>query len=151
MQVYNIYLYFGRTGVQISAAVLIGDRYAIGPVYPLCLSMTLVYYVQTVGWVKMKFGMEVGLGLGHFVLDGDPALPKKGTVPNFRPMFVVAKRLDGLTCHLVGGRPRPRRHCVRWRAAPTPQKGAQQPPHTYRPMSTVAKRLHISICHLVRR
>jgi len=33
----------------------------------------------------MTFGMEVGLGPGHIVLDGDPAtLPKKGTEP---PIF----------------------------------------------------------------
>ena len=30
----------------------------------------------------MALGMEVGLGPGHIVLDGDPApLPKKGTQP----------------------------------------------------------------------
>jgi len=30
----------------------------------------------------MKLGMEVGLGPGHIVLDGDPApLPKRGTAP----------------------------------------------------------------------
>jgi len=28
-------------------------------------------------------------------------LPLGGTAPNFRPMSVVAKRLDGLRCHLV--------------------------------------------------
>jgi len=41
----------------------------------------------------MVLGMEVGLGPGHIVLDGDPApLPKKGAVP---PIFGrVAKRLD---------------------------------------------------------
>jgi len=67
-----------------------------------CLSVTLVYCGQTVGWIKMKLGVEVGLGTGHLVLGGDPAtLPKRGTVPNFRPMYVVAKRLDGLRCHLV--------------------------------------------------
>ena len=51
----------------------------------------------------MALGMEVGLGPSHIVLDGDPApLPKKGTAPpNFRPMSVVAKRLDGLRWHLV--------------------------------------------------
>jgi len=34
----------------------------------------------------MTLGMEVGLGPGYIVLDGDPApLPKKGTeLPNFR-------------------------------------------------------------------
>jgi len=41
--------------------------------------MTLVYYGQTVGRVKMKRRMEVGLGPGHIVLDGDPApLPNSG-------------------------------------------------------------------------
>ena len=27
------------------------------------------------GWIKMPLGVEVGLGPGDFVLDGDPALP----------------------------------------------------------------------------
>jgi len=44
----------------------------------------------------MPLGVEVGLGEGHIVLDEDPAaLPKRGTAPNFRPMSVVVKRLDG--------------------------------------------------------
>jgi len=31
------------------------------------------------GWMKMPLGVEVGLGPGNFVLDGDPApLPQKG-------------------------------------------------------------------------
>jgi len=86
----------------------------------------------------MKLGMEVGLGLGHIVLDGDPApcpgpcllwpkgwmdqdaiwyggivsaqatvldgaqLPPKGhSPPNFWPMSILAKRLDGSTYHLA--------------------------------------------------
>ena len=53
------------------------------------------------GWIKMPLGMEVGLGPVDFVLDGDPAPPKKGTAPNYLPMSVVAKRLDGSRCHLV--------------------------------------------------
>jgi len=36
------------------------------------LSVTLVYYGQTVGLIKMKFGIQVGLGPSHIVLDGDP-------------------------------------------------------------------------------
>jgi len=57
---------------------------------------------RTVGWIKMKLGMKVGLGPGHIVLDGDPALPRRGTaVPNFGPISVVAKRLDVSRCHLV--------------------------------------------------
>jgi len=35
----------------------------------------LVYCGQTVGWIKMKLGIHVGLGPGHIVLDGDPAPP----------------------------------------------------------------------------
>jgi len=37
------------------------------------LSVTLVYCGQTVGWIKIKFGMDVGLVTGHIVLDGDAA------------------------------------------------------------------------------
>jgi len=34
-------------------------------------------------WIKMSLGMEVGLGPGDFVLDGDPAAPpqKGGGAP----------------------------------------------------------------------
>jgi len=44
----------------------------------------------------MSLGTEVaGLGPGDSVLDGDPALPRKGAQqsPTFRPMSIVAKRL----------------------------------------------------------
>jgi len=51
---------------------------------PVCLSVTLVYCGQTVGWIKMKLGMQVAVSPGHIVLDGDPApLPKKGHSPQF--------------------------------------------------------------------
>jgi len=51
----------------------------------------------------MPLGMEVGLSPGNFVFDGDPAaLLKKGAeLPNFRPMFIVAKRLDASRWHLA--------------------------------------------------
>jgi len=53
----------------------------------------------------MPLGTEVGLAPVDIVLDGNPApLPKKRHSPsptNFRPMSVVAKRLDGLICHLI--------------------------------------------------
>jgi len=39
------------------------------------VSVTLVYCGQMVGWIKMKLGMQVGLGRGHTVLDGNPAFP----------------------------------------------------------------------------
>jgi len=56
-----------------------------------CLSVTFVYCGQTVGWFKMKLGVEVGLDPGHIVLNVDPdPPPQKGTAPNFRPMSIVA-------------------------------------------------------------
>jgi len=42
----------------------------------------------------MKPGTEVGLGPGYIVLGPSP-LQKGGTAPNFPPMSVVVKRLDG--------------------------------------------------------
>jgi len=54
---------------------------------------------QTAAWIKTPLGTEVGLGPGDIVLDWDPAASpsqKGGTAPNFRPMSVVVKRLDGL-------------------------------------------------------
>jgi len=38
-------------------------------------------------WIKMPLGMEVGLGPGDFVLDGDPATQKGAGAPDFWPMF----------------------------------------------------------------
>jgi len=52
----------------------------------------------------MPLGTEVGLGLRDIVFDVDPATPrKKGTPtqPNFWPMSIVAKRLDGWRRRLV--------------------------------------------------
>jgi len=46
------------------------------------LSVTLVYCGQTVGWIKMKLGMQVGLVPGHTAIGGDTApLPQRGTAP----------------------------------------------------------------------
>jgi len=52
----------------------------------------------------MPLGTELGLGLGHIVLDGDPASPsERGTAAalTFWAMSVVAKQLDGSRCYLV--------------------------------------------------
>ena len=40
---------------------------------PVWLSVTFVHCGQTVGRIKTKLGMRVGLGPCHIVLDGDPA------------------------------------------------------------------------------
>jgi len=67
-------------------------------VLSVCLSVTLVYCGQTVGWIKVPLGAEVGLGPRNNVSDGDAAPPRKGAqqiLPTFRPMSIVAKQLDG--------------------------------------------------------
>jgi len=48
------------------------------------------------GWIKMPLGMEVGLGPGDFVLDGDPSSPpqKGDRAPNFRPMSMPNGWMD---------------------------------------------------------
>ena len=57
---------------------------------------------RTAGWIKMPLGAEVGLGPGDIVLDGD-ARPPKGhsSLPTFRSMSIVGKRLDRSRCHMV--------------------------------------------------
>ena len=70
----------GRTVLQTVAQN--GSPYAIRPLSVLsCLSVTLVYCGQTVVWIKILLGMEVGLCPGNIVVDGDPAPPmERGTV-----------------------------------------------------------------------
>ena len=54
-----------------------------------CLYVTLVYCGQTVRWIKIKLGTQVGLGPGHNVLYGDPASspapPKRAESQIFGP------------------------------------------------------------------
>jgi len=64
------------------------------------LSVRLVYCGETVGRIKIKLGKQVSLDPGHIELDGDPSpFPQRGTAPNFRPISVVGKWLDGFRCH----------------------------------------------------
>ena len=87
------------------------------------LSVTLVYCGQTVGWIKMKLGMEVGLGPGHIVLDGRPSCPRKG---HSLPLQFLAHVRCGQT---AGGR-----HCVRRRpSSPSPKGGTAAPPPIFGP------------------
>jgi len=71
-------------------------RFALYAIRPLsvclsCLSLTFVHYGQMVRRIKMKLGMQGGLGPGHIVLDGDPApLPKGAQPPVFGPYLLRA-------------------------------------------------------------
>jgi len=53
---------------------------------------------QTAAWIKMPLGTEVGLVLHDIVFDMEQATPENRAhppPPNFWPMSVVAKWMDG--------------------------------------------------------
>ena len=93
------------------------------------LSVTLVYCGQTVGWINMRLGMEVGLRPGHIVLDGDLAPQRGTTAPNFRPICGLWPSNGWMDQDAAWyrGRPRPRPHCVRWAPAPPTERGTAAP------------------------
>jgi len=63
---------------------------------------------------KMPLGREVGLGSCDIVLDGDPALPKRGTAPAiFGPCLLWPNGWMYQNATWYEGRPRTRRRCVR--------------------------------------
>jgi len=79
-------------------------------------------------WIKMPLGMEVGLGSGDFVSDEDPDRPpqKGGGAPQILGPYLLWSNgwMDqDATWH--GGRPQPRRLCVRWGPTPSPKTLAQ--------------------------
>jgi len=84
-----------------------------------------VYWGQTALWIKMALGMEVGLGPGDIVLDGDPSpLTKRGHSHPILGQFLLWPNgwmYQDTTWY--GGRPLPRRHCVRWGPSSPPLKG----------------------------
>jgi len=99
----------------------------------------------------MPLGVEVSLGPGDFVLDGDPDPPLQkgggGLSPIFDPCPLSPNGWmdqDG-TSHGVGPWSRP--HYARWESSSPPKKGGGAP--NFRPMSVAAKWLDASRCHLV--
>jgi len=90
-----------------------------------------VYCAQMPEWIKMPLCMEAGLGPGHIVLDGDPAfLPQKeGTArpPIFGPCLLWSNGWMDQDATWYGGRPRPKRHCVRWGPISSPPKWGRAP------------------------
>ena len=98
----------------------------------------------------MKLGMQVGLGPGHIVIDGDRApLPQRGTAPNFPPISVVAKWLDGSRSHGREVGLGPSDIVLDGDPAPLPKNGDRAP--NFRPSSIVAKQQDGLRCDLVHR
>jgi len=89
------------------------------------LSVTFVHCGQTVGRIKMKIGMHVGLDI---VLDGTQLpLPKRTqSHPIFGPYLLRPNGFMDQDATWYEARPQPRRLCVRWRPRSTlPKKGAE--------------------------
>ena len=93
----------------------------------------------------MSLGMELGLGPGDFVLDGDPApLPKRGAKhpPNFST-HVYCGQTAGWVKLVLGMEVRlsPGDFVLDGSPVLFPPKGAEPPPN-FRPISIEAKQLH---------
>jgi len=70
---------------------------------------------------KMALGMEVGLGPSDIVLHWDPAPPQKGAQPQiFGPCLLWSIGFMYQHTTWYGGKPQPRRHCVRWGSSSPP-------------------------------
>jgi len=111
-----------------------------------------VHCDQMAGWIKVALGTEVGLGPRHIVLDGDPALLLKKTAEApliFGPLLLWPNGWMHQDASWYGGRPQPRRLCVRWGPSPPPQKGVEPIIFGPCPTSIVAKRLHGLRCRLI--
>ena len=142
--------------IQATLTVLLADRCNTTFGYchemsSVCLSsVTRVYCGQRVGRIKMKLGMQVGLGPGHIVLHGNPAPPPlngHSPPPNFRPISVADKWLHASRCHLVWSKDSAQATLC-WMGTPflLPKRGRST--QIFGP-SIVAKRLHGSGCLVV--
>ena len=77
----------------------------------------------------MALGMEISVGPGHIVLDGDPvSLRKKGAEPPiFGPSLLWPNGWMHQDATWYGGRPQTRRLCVRWGPSPYPKRSGAPP------------------------
>jgi len=121
---------------------------------PLCLSVlsvTLVYCGQTVGWITMPTWYEVRpQPRPHCVGWGASSPTERGTSSRTLSQFTDAGKpesayINSGPCLLRPngwmnqdatweGRPRPRRHCVRWGpSSPLPTERGMASPHTFWP------------------
>jgi len=122
---------------MLSAGLLVGRlfvkqfalryRTVVCPVCPIC-NVDVLW--PEVGWIKMKLGMEVGLGPGHIVLDADTASPlQKGHNPQVSAHVYCGwiKMPLGVEVGLGPG------HIVLDESPAPPQKRGAQPPPMFGP------------------
>ena len=76
-----------------------------------------VYCGPMAGWIKMPLSKEVGCSPSDIVRCG---------APNFQPMSIATKRLDGSRWHLVRRQASAQQRCVKWGPS-SPLKGARPP------------------------
>jgi len=95
---------------------------------------------QMAAWIKMSLGTELCLGSGDFVLDGGPRSPFPKRPAILGPCLLWPNRWMDEAGSWHGGRPQPRRLCVRWGHSPSPKRGRSPLPN-FRLISIVAKRL----------
>jgi len=106
----------------------------------VCLSVTFVHCCQTVGRIKTKLGMQVGLVPGHIVLGGDPAAPPKFSAYVYCGQTAGwVKLVLGMLVGLILGD----------FVIDGAQKSGQSPLPNFRPILIVAKGVDASKCHMV--
>ena len=143
-------------GIHCPSASSLGrpfaERFALCYWTVFCLSVCPVSDVgvlwQTVGWIKMKPGMQVGLGPDHNVLDGDPAPPSpKWHSPQFS-VHICGGQMAGWIKMPLGREVGLGQSDIVLNGYPalSPLKGGRAP--NFRPMSIVTKRQDGSRCHL---
>jgi len=79
--------------MKLGMAVGLGPGHIVLHVYPARKvaqpqSSAYVRCAQTAGWIKMPRGMELDLGPGDTVLDGDPVPPKRDTAAIIGPRLL---------------------------------------------------------------
>jgi len=102
-----------------------------------------------VAQIKMKLGMQVGLGPGHSVLDGDPAPPpQNGHSPHtiFGPYVLLPNGCMDQDATWYGARPQPRRLCQMGTPLYPPQKGGRAPFQNFWPMFIIVIVISLEHC-----
>jgi len=103
---------------------------------------------QMTGWTKVALGMEVGLGPGDFVFDGDPATSRTDGTPTTTQFLahVYCGQTAGWMKTPLGTEvdlgPGP----IVLDGIPALRKRAQQPPPPFRSVSIMGTFAHLSYC-----